>query len=101
MTCTHHAENPEGIVWPVEVSLDHFDNCLDQEARLMTWRMTRQLADQASRCFQADHEGALLALHTCHEQIAILTHTLSRRARRSAIKATYRARARRRTRSHR
>jgi len=90
MTCVHRAEHPENSVWPVDVSLDHFDNCLDQEARLMTWRMTRQLADQASRCLMNDHAAA----------VAQLTEIL-RRPHRSAVRVAYRARARRRTRSHR
>lgn len=89
MTCKHHAENPEGIVWPVEVSLDHFDNCLDHEARLMTWRMTRQLADQAGRCLREDHTGALDYLRSLHRPRPI------RQGR------AYRRRAMRRTRSRR
>jgi hypothetical protein len=90
MTCTHRTENPEGIVWLVDVSLDHFDNCLDQKARLMTWRMTRDLAEQASRCLLNDHAGS----------VALLTELLQRPHRR-AVRAAYRVRARRRTRSHR
>jgi len=90
MICKHHSENPEGSPWPVEVSLDHFDNCLDQEARLTVWRMTRQIADQGGRCLALDHASSLARLND-----------LLRRPHRRAARTAYRARARRRTRRNR
>jgi hypothetical protein len=91
VTCKHYAEHGEGVVWPVDVSLDHFDNCLDAEARHMVWRTTRQLADSAARCFREDHDGAIYQLRRSHHPRPV----------RGERGGNYRARARRRTRRNR
>lgn len=89
MTCTHYRDHGEGTVWPADVSLDHFDNCLNPEVRLKTWRMARQLADHAGRCLREDHTGALEHLRQLSRPRPIRTGK------------AYRRRAMRRTRSRR
>jgi hypothetical protein len=55
--CTHFVEYGEGVEWPIEVSLEHFDDCLTPEDRLRYWGQTRDMANRAIDC-SIRHGGA-------------------------------------------
>jgi hypothetical protein len=99
--CKHREQHPEGTILPDDVSLEHFDQCFTPERRAEAWRWMRERSERGSYCLMADHEGALVELLHCHIRIAELSHDLTRQPGRSAMRTTYRARARRRTRSNR
>jgi len=99
--CRHVAEHGEGVEWPIDVSLDHFDNCLTPERRLDFYTRMRQWAVEATQCLIADHAGLLHEVQLLRERNGALVRELADRPRRKAARIAYRAPARRRTRSHR
>jgi len=46
--CEHFEEYGEGCEWPIEISLEHFDDCLTPEDRLRRWEQARGLANRAT-----------------------------------------------------
>lgn len=48
--CDHFKEYGEGFEWPVEISLEHFDDCLSPEERLWLWTQARAAANRALDC---------------------------------------------------
>jgi hypothetical protein len=67
--CMHFAECGEGVEWPIEISLEHFDDCLEPEQRLQRWEQTRDMVNRAIQCNMSDHAGAI-------EQIRSLQRTI-------------------------
>ena len=57
--CYHEREFGEGVEWPNDASLNHFDNCLTPEGRQFVWDGARQMADRGSRCLLEDHRGRI------------------------------------------
>jgi hypothetical protein len=60
--CPHEREFGEGVEWPSDVSLAHFDNCLTPDSRLIVWNGARKMADAGSRCALHDHSGRISLL---------------------------------------
>lgn len=94
MTCKHREEHPENTVMPIDVSLEHFDQCLTPERRLEAWGWMRDRSEIATRCLMADHVGLLDELRWSHDRIVELTRELAGRPRRKAARAAYRRRQR-------
>lgn len=101
MTCKHREQHPENAELPIEVSLEHFDQCFTPERRLEAFTWMRERSALGTRCLIADHDLLLQEVRWSHDRIAELTHELAGRPRRKAARMAYRARARRRTRSNR
>lgn len=70
--CPHEREHGEGVVWPDDVSLEHFDKCLTPDGRLWVWGGARRMADQGSRCIMADHAGKTARTQALLEHISML-----------------------------
>lgn len=101
MTCKHRETYPENTLLPDDVSLEHFDQCFTPERRAEAWTWMRERSELGTRCMMADHDGLARELRWSHDRIVQLTTELAAKPRRSATRAAYRARARRRTRSRR
>jgi len=65
--CPHEREHGEGVVWPDDVSLEHFDKCLTPDSRLFVWKGVRRLADQGAACQMGDHAGLVLQADTLRQ----------------------------------
>jgi hypothetical protein len=57
--CDHFAKYGEGVEWPIEISLAHFDDCLAPEKRIQYWVHARDMANRALVCEMRDHSGAI------------------------------------------
>lgn len=99
--CPHRAKYGEGVEYPIADSLDHFDNCLPAATRLRYFERLQQWSAEARHCLMADHAGLLDEVRWMRDRVLHLTRELNGRPRRKAARIAYRARARRRTRSHR
>lgn len=92
--CKHHEEYGENVVLPIAVSLEHFDECFSPQRRLVAWTRMREWQEAASRCFIADHDGAVHELRACYLRIAELSHLLELSPQRRARWTAYHARRR-------
>jgi len=99
--CKHREQYAENVILPDDVALEHFDQCFTPERRAEAWTWMRERSELGSHCLLADHLGALDELFWSHIRIAELSNELTRKPHRRATRTAYRARARRRTRSHR
>jgi len=88
----------EGVMLPLGVGLEHFDQCMSPEGRLKAWTHLQELGERAGLCIRANHEGLLDELQWSHDRIAELSGELAGRLRGRAARIAYRAR---RTRSKR
>ena len=57
--CSHVQEYGEGVEWPNEISLEHFDDCLTGEQRIKYWEHSRAMANRALDCEMHDHSGLI------------------------------------------
>lgn len=96
--CKHRDQYGEGVELPTDVSLEHFDQCFTAERRLEMWGLLRERSDRATRCLIADHDGALVELHWCHERLIELADQLLTRPGRTARWSEYHRRQKRRNR---
>jgi hypothetical protein len=67
--CSHFTEHGEGVEWPIEVSLEHFDDCLEPEQRLQRWEQARDMANRAIQCNMSDHAGAIDQIYALQRTI--------------------------------
>jgi hypothetical protein len=61
--CDHFAQHGYGVVWPIEVSLEHFDDCLPAEERLRRYHQWRDMVNRAIIC--DEQHGHLYRDCTC------------------------------------
>lgn len=56
--CDHFEVYGYGVVWPIEISLEHFDDCLPPAERLFRWQHFRGMANRGIDCdIQHGHLG--------------------------------------------
>lgn len=77
--CEHQASQPEGVHWPVDVSLSHFDSCLTHDQRLDFLTRVLDGNTRGTRCWQADHVGRLVYLEQANARLWTRLHRLARR----------------------
>lgn len=62
MTCEHKANNPEGVEWSVEDSVDHFIKCIDRDEQLKVWLVISKQADIGRQCWMSDHKEEVYSM---------------------------------------